>query len=506
MKVNGTRTTDTAAVPTYRDTIGAPKNANAGNGVTVALVDTGIADIDGVGNVVEHVNVSGAKTGDGFGHGTFLAGIIGGRGLFDGVAPGAKLLDVQVADSDGNTSLSRVLSGLDAVADRPDVDVVNISLSTDSPLPPSFDPLARALERLWARGVTVVAAAGNDGLTDGHVSSPGNSPVILTVGGLDENKDARRGNDFVADFSSRGSLFSPGKPELVAPGRSLISLAAPGSDIVAENPGSLEGLPAGYMRGSGTSMSAAVVSGAVASVLSVNSKLSPNGVKALLTGTTYEVPDGDGVTGALDLGAAIKAAPKAPANPRPAPPVVEPGEWGPSEDDAADWAAFAAAWESGDYDAVVAAWENLSWQTQQWAARSWSFAVLMASLNLSEEDFKARSWSARSWSLDEWLARSWSARSWSARSWSYEEWLARSWSARSWSARSWSARSWSVDEWLARSWSARSWSDVDWAARSWSARSWSARSWSASSWSDFAWEARSWSARSWSARSWSMTV
>ncbi|HYO17828.1 MAG TPA: S8 family serine peptidase, partial [Dermatophilaceae bacterium] len=505
MKVNGTQQYYKSTVPTYRETIGVPEGAEYGQGVTVALVDTGVAQADGLTTDVnvEHRNVSGAAQGDGLGHGTFLAGLIGGRGKFKGVAPAANVLDVQVADAQGNTSLSKVLAGLDAVQDHGDVDVVNISLSTDSPLPPSFDPLARALERLWAEGVVVVAAAGNDGPSKGTVGSPGNDPVLLTVGALDEINTPVRADDALAEFSSRGEPDSSDKPDLVAPGVSLVSTAASGSIAVSENPGALVG--DGYMRGSGTSMSAAVVSGAAAAVLSARPELSPDQVKALLKGTTYALGESDGAgAGALDLETAMSS--NVPAPPTQESPSEGEDKWGPSEDDAQAWAEFGTAWESKDKKAAQEAWKALSWRTQQWAARSWSLAVLMASMRLSEEDFKARSWSARSWSLDEWLARSWSARSWSARSWSYEEWLARSWSARSWSARSWSARSWSADEWLARSWSARSWSESDWAARSWSARSWSARSWSARSWSDFSWEARSWSARSWSARSWSMTA
>lgn len=503
MKVNGTQTYYETTKPTYRKTIRAGRSS-LGEGVTVALLDTGVAsDADGLGHV-EHVNVSGADQGDGLGHGTFLAGIIGGRGKFKGVAPGADLVDVQVADAEGNTSLRKVLSGLDAVSDRGDIDVLNISLSTESPLPPWLDPLSRALERLWADGVTVVTAAGNDGPKRNTVGAPGNDEVLLTVGALDEGATSDRADDSVAEFSSWGGKKSGAKPDLVAPGTSLVSTAAPDSIAL----GSAAWSEDGYMRGSGTSMSAAVVTGAAAALIDKNARLSPNGIKSLLTETTYDVDDSARAgSGALDMRAALKGAKRAPANPTDRDPAVD-DESGPAEEDAQVWADFAAAWEAGDSKAVKAAWKSLTWQTQQWAARSWSIAVMAASLDLSEEDFEARSWSARSWSLDAWLARSWSARSWSARSWSYDKWLARSWSARSWSARSWSARSWSVDKWLARSWSARSWSDSDWAARSWSARSWSARSWSARSWSARSWSARSWSdeewaARSWSARSWS---
>lgn len=515
MKVNGTQTYYETDVPTYRETIGLEDGSSLGEGVTVALIDTGVSD-EAVGlDHVTHVNVTDAPQGDGLGHGTFLAGIIGGTGTFPGVAPGADLVDVQVSDEEGNTSLSQVLAGLDAVKKHGDVDVLNISLSTDSPLPPSFDPLSRALERLWDEGITVVTAAGNDGPKAGTVSSPGNDPVLLTVGALDEVANSDRDDDAVAGFSARDRSSAGAKPDLVAPGVSLVSTLAPGSIAAVETAWTSD--DENYMRGSGTSMSAAVVAGAVAAVLQANEDLEPNGIKALLTSTTYDVTGKGAGAGALDLSRALAEAGSTASNPDQIQPAARPGKWGPSDEDADAWADFSAAWEAsfgsdeGDEDAfaaVAAAWENLSWQTQQWAARSWSFAVMAASLGLSKEDFEARSWSARSWSLDGWLARSWSARSWSARSWSFEEWLARSWSARSWSARSWSARSWSADEWLARSWSARSWSDKDWAARSWSARSWSARSWSARSWSARSWSARSWSARSWSdeewaARSWS---
>ena len=505
MHVNAVRMVDAPTVPTYLETIGAG-GAATGRGVRVALVDTGVADLPDLLPNVEHINVSGDVAGDGLGHGTFTAGLIAGHGPFPGVAPEATIIDVKVADNEGATTLSKVLAGLQAVKGR-DVDVLNISLSTGSPLPPAFDPLTRALDRLWHSGVTVVAAAGNDGPDWGTVSSPATDPLLLAVGSVDEKGTASRRDDVVADFSARGTTVDRTKPDLVAPGRSLIAPAAPGSTAVLENPTSLVG--AAHLRGSGTSFSAGVLSGAVAAVLSVNPRLTPDGVKDLVTSTAYSSKDlrrADGAgQGALDLAAAVAAAPSAPVTGR-ADSSAASGDWGPSEDDADAWDAFADAWADGDLAAAKTAWATLSWQTQQWAARSWSMAVVVDSLDESKPEFEARSWSARSWSLDEWLARSWSARSWSARSWSYETWLARSWSARSWSARSWSARSWSAVEWLSRSWSARSWSSADWAARSWSARSWSARSWSARSWSDLVWEARSWSARSWNAHSWSMIL
>ncbi len=221
---------------TYRATIGAPAS-RTGAGVTVALVDTGVADVADLAGRVQHVNVSGSVAGDGLGHGTFMAGLIAGSGVssqgrYTGVAPDARILDVQVAAADGSTSLSRVLAGLQAVADAALADrsvrVVSLALSTGSPLPPSADPLARALDRMWARGLTVVVAAGNDGPAVGTVSSPGADPTMITVGTLDEHATSVRRDDTVSDFSARGTEFGVPKPDLVAPGVSLVSTRAAG--------------------------------------------------------------------------------------------------------------------------------------------------------------------------------------------------------------------------------------------------------------------------------------
>ena len=507
MKVNSTRTAGGSAIDglTYRETIGLDDTrADLGAGVTVALVDTGVAETSGLG-AVDHVRVDGITDtdNDGYGHGTFLAGIINGTGTHEGVAPAATVLDVKVAGSDGETSLSKVLQGLELAAEG-DADVVNLSLSSGSPLPPAVDPLALALERLWSRGVVVVVAAGNDGPDRNTVSSPGNDPIVLTAGALDESGSSDRDDDSVADFSARGAKHSGGKPDLVAPGVSVVSIGAPGSYAESQGKPHSEG----YIYGSGTSMAAAVTSGAVAALLAENPRLSPNGVKALLMGTTYtsadlEASDGAGA-GGLDLGAALDAAAKAPVSPAPPDWTDVDGDWGPAEGDEQAWEAFAEAWESGDFAAVRAAWDALSWQTQQWASRMWVFAVVAGALNMDEHAFEARSWAARSWAFDGWLARSWAARSWAARSWAYDEWLARSWAGRSWAARSWAARSWAVDEWLARSWAARSWAARSWAARSWAARSWAARSWADDEWAARSWAARSWATESWDAASWSM--
>ena len=432
------------APATARQTIGLGDPGTEGAGVTVAVVDTGVADVPDLRGRVTHVDVTGEGAGDDYGHGTFVAGVVAGSGLssdgtYAGVAPGASILDVRVADKNGQTSLSTVLQGLQAVYSHGDVDVVNLSLASGSPLPYQIDPLSQALEALWRRGVTVVVPSGNEGSDSGTVTAPGTDPVLLTVGGLDENGDSARGNDVVADWSGRGPApQGVAKPDLVAPGSHLISLRAPGSKVDKANPKSRVGDD--YFRGSGTSFSTAVTSGAVAVLLQAKPALSPGQVKALLTGTTYtSVPGGAFATGAggLDVAAAVGST-TTPADPGTG--------LAPIPGDPAVWAAFLDALIRGDRAAAASSWSQLSVEARNWAASSWS------SLSPEARNWAASSWSARNWagadgSVEEWLARNWAARNWAARNWADGDWSASSWSARNWAARNWSARNWSARNW-----------------------------------------------------------
>jgi serine protease AprX len=492
----------TGPASTVRATLGLGAPAGEGAGTTVAVVDTGVADIPDLAGRLTHVDVTGDGTGDGYGHGTFVAGLVAGDGsssggAYAGVAPAADILDVRVAHNDGTSDLATVLAGLQAVATHPEVDVVNLSLSSGSPLPFQLDPLTRALDALWARGVTVVVPAGNDG-ADGRrtITSPGVDPTLITVGGLDEHATGVRSDDTVAPWSSQGPAPQGVlKPDLVAPGTHVVSTAAVGSAVWDANPGSHVG--DAYMKGSGTSFSTAVTSGAAADLVAGRHDLTPDQVKGLLTGTAYDVPGASWSTGlgGLDLAAAEAA---------PAPSAESgDGEHGNGNhglasfpDDPALWSALVDALLSGDEQAAAAVWDQLSPEARQWAARQWA-ARQWAARQWAASEWDARQWAASSWAdvafaARQWAARQWAARQWAARQWAARQWAASSWAARQWSARQWSARQWAADEWAARQWSARQWSADDWAARQWSARQWSARQWSA----------RQWTARQWTATDW----
>ncbi|HYN95843.1 MAG TPA: S8 family serine peptidase, partial [Pilimelia sp.] len=383
-------------VATVRQTLGLPAAGAEGAGVTVAVVDTGIADVpDLAGRVTERVDVTGTGAGDGYGHGTFMAGLIAGTGsaaggAYRGVAPAANLVDVKVADGEGHTDLITVLRGLQWVSDHArDVQVVNLSLSSDSPLPYQVDPLNQALRMLWHRGVTVVVPSGNDGPGNGTVTSPGNDPLLLTAGGLDERGTADRRDDAVGAWSGRGPTWQgDAKPDLVAPGGALVSLRAPGSAVDIAVPHARIGTD--YLRGSGTSMATAVTSGVVAATLAVEPKLRPDAIKRLLVGTAYDAPELTTAAGAggLDAARVLAAAPtwrNTPAEER------HQRDMAVLARDAADWSAFEAAVLAGDGATAAARWKRLTPASRDWAARAW------AQLDPAARAWAARAWAARAW-------------------------------------------------------------------------------------------------------------
>lgn len=510
-----TATTDEAN--TFNDTIAAPEDGG-GDGVVVAVVDTGVDDGADI-QVADRVNVSGDVTGDGLGHGTFMAGLVAGTDSdFGGVAPDAKVFDVQVAAADGSTDLTRVLAGLQAVADKraddPSLDVAMLALSSGSPLPPWMDPLTRSLDRLWARGVTVVVASGNDGVDE--LSSPATDPQLLVVGAQDEADTAVRSDDTVPDFSAYGKVFGQRRPDVVAPGVSVIATAAPNSEAYLQNPASHVG--DGFLKGTGTSMSAAVTAGAVATLVAARPDLTPDQVKRLVLGTAYRTkalrPVNGAGQGGLDLGAALTTPL---SDVPPLPQENETASFGPAEGDAQAWADFGAAWESGDLRAVAAAWVAMSERTRKWAANAWALAAVMRALQSDDTTWEGRRWAGRRWAADDWAGRRWASDQWVGRRWANEAWLEEVWEGRRWAGRRWASQDWLAFAWTLRTapddqelqdlwadeqWEGRRWAGRRWAAQDWVGRRWASDAWEGRRWADYVWEGRRWAAGSWTGRRW----
>jgi serine protease AprX len=333
-----------------------------GAGVTVAFIDSGITSYqhpdlaDGrVLAFVDFVNQRTTKYDDN-GHGTHVAGIIGGTGKlseqkYAGMAPGASLVSLKVLDQNGEGSVGNILKALDWVylnGKRYGIRVVNLSVGAAVTESYYTDPLTLATKTLVDGGVTVVTAAGNNGENAkgqaqwGGVVSPANAPWVLTVCAFSTNGSYDVSDDKVADFSSAGptAVDFSAKPDLCAPGVGIVSTAGPGSSLFSSGllstpswliPGTVSSLypylP--YESLTGTSMATPFVSGAIALMLQANPNLTPNLIKAILEFTAISKPGVSALrqgAGFMNVSHAVALAALA-ANPSNAKKVAMPSTW-----------------------------------------------------------------------------------------------------------------------------------------------------------------------------------
>ncbi len=420
----------------------------------MAVIDSGVVPVNGLtttGKVLNGIDLSFESQSDElrhldtYGHGTHMAGIIAGRDDdvsstvrsgnsrdFIGMAPGARIVNLKVADAEGATDVSQVIAAIDwVVAHRRDdgmnIRALNLSFGTDGVQDYRLDPLAYAVEVAWRKGIVVVVAAGNRGFGTVKLNNPAYNPHVLAVGASASNGTYSTADDTIPRFSSCGN--GQRNPDLLAPGKSIVSLRAANSSADADHP---EGrVDSRFFRGSGTSQSAAVVSGAAALVIQQRPSITPDQVKALLTSTATPLPEaGEACQGAglLDLDEAIDR--RTPSS---------------------------------------------SGSMQQWA-RSTGLGSLDAargSARLSDDGdddddrLAGGVWNGKSWSGDTWSGTSWSGTSWSGTSWSGTSWSGKSWSGKSWSGKSWSDASWSGKSWSDSSWSGSGWNGTAWSASAW---------------------------------------
>ncbi len=297
--------------------------SGSGRGIAVAVIDSGLQPHPDLpaSRIRAFVDFIGGRTEpyDDFGHGTHVAGIIAGTGAasagvsepYVGIAPSVDIVALKVLDGSGRGRASDVIAALEWVLanyQTYNIRVVNISLGHPVFEPASTDPLVQAAEALVRRGIVVVASAGNQGINPqtgrvgyGGIVSPADGPSLIAVGAVDDEGTAARSDDRVTDYSSRGPTRFEllAKPDLVARGHHIVSLAAPGSTLYSYSQllisGGSEPQPL-YERLSGTSMAAPMVSGAAALVLGVNPQLRAATVKMLLQFTAQSLPETDRLT------------------------------------------------------------------------------------------------------------------------------------------------------------------------------------------------------------------
>jgi serine protease AprX len=427
-----------------------------GSGVNVAVLDTGIDPLpDFAGRLVGGIDLSGEGNPlqDSYGHGTFVAGLIAGNGAssngaYVGEAPGAGLIAVKVAGATGATDLATVIAGITWVVANQSafhIRVLNLSLGAVPMASTVLDPLDQAAEAAWRAGITVVVSAGNAGPFNGTILAPGDDPLVITAGALDDLGSATA-TPVMAPFSSVGPTSPDGwlKPDLVTSGRSVVSLRAPGSTIDLTNPQARIG--AANFVGSGTSFSAAITSGAAALVLQSHTA-TPDQVKARLLGTAAPGPVGNPVVdGHGDLNVALAAAQTRLQMVQVAPLIGTPQ---------GTTVNLALPWAPSTWNPVV--WQGSHWTGPPPTPHTAPWAPWLPGPSPTAMAALGSSWNGSSWNGSSWNGSSWNGSSWNGSSWNGSSWNGSSWNGSSWNGSSWNGSSWNGSSWNGSSWNGSSW-------------------------------------------------
>ncbi|MFL6239263.1 MAG: S8 family peptidase [Actinomycetes bacterium] len=432
-----------------------------GAGVGVAVVDTGVSDVDDLaGRVIHGPDLSGDGTSvDAYGHGTVMAGLIAGDGTdstgpsrsYTGVAPRANIIAVKVAGRNASVDVSTMLQALHWVAayhDQFNIRVLNLSWGVASTQDPSVDPIDYAVERLWNLGIVVVVAAGNAGPMPGTITKPGDDPLALTVGALDDHGNPSLADDSLPLWSSRGpTARGLTKPDVVAPGRKLVATRSFGSYIEQTFPKARIG--SSYIRGSGTSEATAVVSGLAALLIAQRSSLTPDQVKYLLKSTAVPVggasPNDDGA-GRVQLGAALVADESAA-------PVQVSTATGTGSIEASRGGLHVTTTCGGrptvvigEVDAHCEPWDGTSWAGTAWTGTTWTGVT----------------WTSQAWTPAAWTGTTWTGGLWTGDSWlGAAPWTGTTWTGTTWTGTTWTGTTWTGTTWTGTTWTGTTWTTLD---------------------------------------------
>ncbi len=462
---SGKDVTNMAEVANVTSLGSAWNNGGQGQGITVALIDSGVTPVEGLatsGKIINGPDLSfdsqnaGMQYLDAYGHGTHMAGIIAGRASsapsslsshvakknFLGVAPDAKILNVKVGAANGAVDVSQVLAGINWVIEHRNdngmnVRVLNLSFGTDSSQAYAIDPLAYAVEVAWKKGIVVVVAAGNDS-NGSALRSPATNPYVIAVGADATGGTSRTNDDYIPDWSNCGTLAR--SVDVVAPGKTIASLRVPGSYADVNYPGAR--LDNTLFKGSGTSQAAAVVSGLAAVVLSAHPEYTPDQVKTVIKGGSVSI------WGILPLcqGSGLVNA-------------------------------FQSVTSNSPGTAIQQVWAPATGLGTLEAARgtdhlSDNGVVLQGEIDIFGQTFSSPVWAGGTWSGSTWSGGTWNGSTWLGSTWSGSTWSGSTWSGSTWSGGTWSGSTWSGSTWSGGTWSGGTWSGSTWSGKNWTGLTW----------------------------------
>lgn len=293
-----------------------------GTGVGVAVIDSGIVShpdltrADGTGTRIvgwrDLVNNQSSPYDDN-GHGTHVAGIIGGNGrtatttggnrTFKGIAPNCNLIGVKALDAANSGPTDRIIAALQWCVDNRttyNIRIINLSMGHGIGESAATDPLCLAVEQAHDAGIVVCCSAGNRGFNGyASVGVPGNDPKVITVGAIKHGGYASRSYHRLCDFSSRGPTLIDRylKPDVVSVGNRVTSLRATGSTLdnlyplnrVPPSAYGSSGTTTVYFTLSGTSMATPTVAGCAALMIQRQPSLDPSTVKARMMKSAEKV-------------------------------------------------------------------------------------------------------------------------------------------------------------------------------------------------------------------------
>jgi serine protease AprX len=441
-----------------------------GAGVDVALIDSGVAPVQGLtvsGKVLNGPDLSlesqdpSLRYLDTFGHGTHMAGIIGGRDEaavsgayandstdFLGMAPDARIVSIKVADAHGNADVSQVIAAIDWVVQHAhdpgmNIRVMNLSFGTASSQSYVLDPLAFAAEVAWRQGITVVAAVGNAGISANGLADPAYDPYLIAVGAADHHGTGQYSQWDVATFSQAGD--GNRNPSILAPGAHIQSLRDPGSFIDETYPGGA--INDRFFRGSGSSQAAAVVSGALALMFQEHPSMTPDQAKQMLKDQANGLRKSSGF-GPKQGQLAIRLDTVL-SGPVPIATQVFPTSTGAGTLEASRGGAHLVS-------------DGVSLQGEQDIFGHAFNAGAMAALEATGNSWSGGMWNGNSWTGNSWTGNSWSGNSWAGNSWTVASWAGSSWDGNSWAGNSWTGNSWTGNSWNGNSWTGNSWASALW--------------------------------------------